>query len=251
MPAPINRERTNTSGSLNESGHLRDRTNTNGSFTGNDDCTTLPLMPPAPSPTRRKSSGGLQQVEEQQPQKPSSGWSKSMVDWIHRLRLPRSGVPLVTGLDRVVFSTQSAAEAVRIAGIQPPRYLCYMLSGGCCDVIQFAMDYILSRHLGVTNASTCWFTTFTASIIFRHSFHRYLVFGDYVGGYWNSLLRMYGGYSVIIVLSTIFHVVVTKWLHLSHTTAWIGTLLWTGIVNYFILKKLWSFGGAGSGSVNK
>ena len=30
---------------------------------------------------------------------------------------------------------------------------------------------------------------------------------------------------------------------ISHYVAWIITLLWTGVVNYFILKKLWTFGG--------
>jgi hypothetical protein len=54
---------------------------------------------------------------------------------------------------------------------------------------------------------------------------------------------MYGGYSIIIVLSTIFNVVMTKYIQIPHAYAWIVTLLWTGIVNYFILKKIWSFGG--------
>ena len=56
-------------------------------------------------------------------------------------------------------------------------------------------------------------------------------------------MRMYAGYSIIIVLSTLFNVLVTKVLQVPHYIAWIVTLLWTGIANYFILKKLWSFGG--------
>eukprot|EP00979_Chaetoceros_neogracilis_P006289 scaffold1269_cov242-Chaetoceros_neogracile.AAC.10 len=35
----------------------------------------------------------------------------------------------------------------------------------------------------------------------------------------------------------------TKAMHFTHYQAWITTLLWTGIVNYFILKHIWSFGG--------
>jgi len=56
-------------------------------------------------------------------------------------------------------------------------------------------------------------------------------------------MRMYGGYSIIMVISTIFNIIMTKAMHFTHYQAWITTLLWTGIVNYFILKHIWSFGG--------
>lgn len=55
---------------------------------------------------------------------------------------------------------------------------------------------------------------------------------------------MYAGYSIIIALSTIFNFIITKHLDMPHVFAWILTMLWTGIVNYFILKKLWSFDGS-------
>ena len=149
----------------------------------------------------------------------------------------------IEGLDRVVFGTSSCSEVVRIVGVQPPRYLWYMVSGAVCDVWQLCMDVALTRSGTITDASACWALTFFASIVARHSSHRYLVFGDYVGGYTASLLRMYGGYSVIIVLSTLFNMAMTRVAAVSHYVAWILTLLWTGIANYFILKKLWTFGG--------
>ena len=154
----------------------------------------------------------------------------------------------ITGLDRVLFGTVAAADAVLILGIQPPRYLWYMLSGAFCDIIQFHIDVFLHVALQIHDASVCWALGFLLSIVFRHSSHRYLVFGDYVGGYWASLTRMYAGYSVIIVLSTIFNVLMTRVAVVSHYVAWIMTLLWTGIANYFILKKLWNFGGNSSSS---
>jgi len=55
---------------------------------------------------------------------------------------------------------------------------------------------------------------------------------------------MYAGYSIIMVISTIFNIIMTKVFLFSHYKAWIATLLWTGIVNYFILKHIWSFGGS-------
>jgi hypothetical protein len=57
---------------------------------------------------------------------------------------------------------------------------------------------------------------------------------------------MYAGYSIIIVISTVFNVVMTRDLKFSHYFAWFITLLWTGVVNYFILKYLWNFGSSNS-----
>ena len=141
-----------------------------------------------------------------------------------------------------MYGTQPAAEIILILGLHPPRYLCYMVSGFLCDIIQFTIDFFLYYNI-TKDSSLCWMISFAISIVFRHTTHRYLVFGNYVGGYYKSLCRMYGGYSIIIVLSTIFNIVMTKYIHIPHAYAWIVTLLWTGIVNYFILKKLWSFGG--------
>mmetsp|Transcript_39656 Transcript_39656/g.95815 ORF Transcript_39656/g.95815 Transcript_39656/m.95815 type:complete len:238 (+) Transcript_39656:70-783(+) len=153
------------------------------------------------------------------------------------------GKPIVTGIERVVFGTQPAAELVSIFGMRPPRYLFYMMSGIVCDIIQFLIDVCLHFVLDIKDASVCWGLGFFLSIIFRHTSHRYLVFGDYVGGYWKSLGRMYLGYSIIISLSTLFNIIMTKFAGLPHYVAWIATLLWTGIANYFILKRIWSFGG--------
>lgn len=121
-----------------------------------------------------------------------------------------------------------------------------ILNAVCCDSIQFGIDLCLYHALHITDPSVCWILGFGLSIIFRHTFHRYLVFGAYVGGYWNSLMRMYTGYSIIIFISTVFNIVMTKNFHVSHYKAWIATLLWTGIVNYFILKHIWAFGESAS-----
>lgn len=164
----------------------------------------------------------------------------ALVHWLQSLRI--KNVPLIAGLDSVVFGTMAASETVKIYNTKPPQYLWYMLSGGICDALQFLMDFVM--HFWVKDASICWAVCFTISIIFRHSTHRYLVFGNYVGGYWNSLLRMYCGYSVSIILSTAFNVFVTRTASVGHYPAFVFTLLWTGIVNFFILKKLWSFSGS-------
>ena len=217
---------------------------------------------------KRKTSedlGADYELEQQQQQRGTR--RRRLVDWIQKQKVPRilrrynnrdTMLPLkgaasstdtvyfVSGLDRVLFGTVAAADAVLIAGVQPPRYLWYMLSGAICDVIQFSIDIFLHNALNFQDASVCWALGFMCSIVFRHTSHRYFVFGDYVGGYWHSLARMYAGYSVIIVLSTLFNILMTRVATLSHYLAWILTLLWTGVANYFILKRIWTFGGTSS-----
>lgn len=90
--------------------------------------------------------------------------------------------PIITGIEQVVYGTQPAAELVSFFGVRPPRYLFYMMSGIVCDVIQFLLDIILHFAMEIKDPSVCWGLGFFMSIVFRHTSHRYLVFGDYVGG---------------------------------------------------------------------
>lgn len=163
-----------------------------------------------------------------------------------------SFIPLISGLSQVVSGASPAFSAsVQICTIRPPRYLFYASAGFLCDIVQLFVDVAVHIILGVQDPSCCWAIGFALSIVARHSCHRYFTFGAYVGGYWKSLGRMYAGYSIVIALSTAFNYIMTKMASMPHYVAFIVTLLWTGIVNYFILKHLWSFGGSKSGDSQK
>ena len=153
-------------------------------------------------------------------------------------------IPLISGLTPVISGAAPAADTVRILTVKPPRYIFYSISGFLCDIVQLFIDLAVHFALSVDDPSTCWAIGFGLSIVVRHSSHRYFTFGAYVGGYWRSLGRMYMGYSVSIALSTAFNVVMAR-MGMPHYVAFGFTLLWTGVVNYFILKRLWSFGVSG------
>ena len=155
-------------------------------------------------------------------------------------------LPLISGLTPVISGAAPAADTVRILSIKPPRYIFYSVSGFLCNIVQLFIDLAVHFFLNVRDPSICWAIGFGMSIVVRHSSHRYFTFGAYVGGYWRSLGRMYAGYSISIALSTAFNVAMAK-NGVPHYVAFVFTLLWTGIVNYFILKRLWSFGGSGGG----
>lgn len=147
----------------------------------------------------------------------------------------------ITGLDRVIFPPATCcAEEVYLVGWKPPRYLWYMVSGAICDVLQLALLYVL--HLYIADSATGWALAFCASIAVRHTTHRYFVFGDYVGGYRQSLQRMYMAYSVTIVLSTLLNYLLSRVLEVHIFVLAILTMAWTGVANYFILKFFWNIG---------
>jgi putative flippase GtrA len=194
---------------------------------------------------KKTKSGGKSKTN-----KSSSSWLRRCVHAVQDVRVPgrrSDNVYLVQGLDRMLFSAvpPAASEVIRITGLQPPRYLWYMLSGAICDILQISTLFLLHEYV-VNDGTACWAIGFVLSIPCRHTSHRYLVFGDYVGGYRKSLLRMYMGYSVIIILSTLFNLIMSHLFHLPMSVLWIVTLLWTGIANYFILKYFWSYGSSSS-----
>ncbi len=66
-----------------------------------------------------------------------------------------------------------------------------------------------------------------------------LVFGETEGSYCVSLGRTYLAYAASIILSVVSNYCIVNTLGASHRDAWIITMLWTGIMNYFILKATW------------
>ena len=132
-------------------------------------------------------------------------------------------------------------ERARICGHKIPLYFWFVLSGALCDVVQAFIDYGISIVYVSTweKATVCWTLSYILSIWVRHFSHRILVFGEYEGTYISSLTKTYLTYSSSIVISMITnHLIVSVFLF-SHFHAWIFTMLWTGIYNYFMLKASW------------
>lgn len=126
-------------------------------------------------------------------------------------------------------------------GYKIPNYFWFVVSGSLCDAIQFFIDYGISTIYTYEweRSTICWTLSYTASVGIRHYSHKQLVFGDYDGTYCTSLSRTYLTYSSSIILSLITNHIITTYLQLSHLHAWIITMLWTGIYNYFMLKASW------------
>ena len=132
-------------------------------------------------------------------------------------------------------------EKWKCFGYKVPHYCWFVLSGGMCDIVQALIDYAIYMVyiFEWERATVCWTLSYTISIIIRHFSHRLLVFGEFEGTYCNSLTRTYMTYSSSIVISMLTNHLIVSFLNYSHRTAWIITMLWTGIYNYFMLKASW------------
>lgn len=132
-------------------------------------------------------------------------------------------------------------ESCIICGYRVPQYFWFVISGAMCDVVQAGIDYAvyLVYYIEWEKATVCWAISYTLSIVVRHSSHRFIVFGEYEGSYCTSLARTYLTYSSSIVLSILTNHILTETMEVSHRNAWIITMLWTGIYNYFMLKMSW------------
>ena len=122
-----------------------------------------------------------------------------------------------------------------------PQYFWFVYSGAMCDVVQALIDYCiyLCYTIEWERATVCWTTSYTISIVVRHYSHRLLVFGEYEGTYCMSLARTYLTYSSSIMISMITNHLLVSVLNFTHRQAWIVTMLWTGIYNYFMLRASW------------
>lgn len=152
-----------------------------------------------------------------------------------------SRIPLIKGLERVTSGSQPASEVVATCGMKPHKFIWFIISGCLCDIVQFFIDLTLYYVFKVKDTTVCWTLGFALSIVVRHTSHRYLVFGNYVGGYWYSLLRMYAGYSISLTLSTLFNWVLTHKMQFQHYSGWMITLVGTNIINYCLLTHLWKW----------
>jgi len=123
-----------------------------------------------------------------------------------------------------------------------PHYFWFLLSGLICDFVQAGIEFVVyaiyPENLGY-KTSACWGISYSLSIIARHFSHKHIVFGEYEGSYCSSLTRTYMTYSSSIIISMFTNLLMVDYLYLSHWVAWVVTLLWTGIYNYFMLKSSW------------
>ena len=134
----------------------------------------------------------------------------------------------------------SLAKTFRANTPEPIRF---MTSGLIGSVIFYILNEAIVRFNPIESQkiTVAWFLSYVISIWIQHALHATLVYG-WVFSYWKGLLATYTGYSLALFASVPINAVLVNYLRATVSEAWIGTLVLTGMANYFLLGKLLSAG---------
>ena len=124
-----------------------------------------------------------------------------------------------------------------------PEPIRFMTSGLIGSVIFYILNEAIVRFNPIESQkiTVAWFLSYVISIWIQHALHATLVYG-WVFSYWKGLLATYTGYSLALFASVPINAVLVNYLRATVSEAWIGTLVLTGMANYFLLGKLLSAG---------
>ena len=164
-------------------------------------------------------------------------------------------------------------EAFRTSVPEPVRF---STSGAIGSAAFWVLNEAVVAALppGDASVTAAWFLSYILSIWLQHLLHSTLVYG-WTGGYWTGLaatckflavcaLSVAGschlnhapascssdaGYSGALVASVPINAGLVQVAGLSASNAWGGTLLITGVANYFLLSKL--LGGRADGKAKQ
>lgn len=95
-------------------------------------------------------------------------------------------------------------------------------------------------------ASTSWLVSFAIGVPRQYSLHRALTFRSALP-YAPRLVRAYGLYAGIAVVTTSLNWILVERLAVPHHLAWLACISTTGLINFFALKPLVFGGAAGRG----
>ena len=129
------------------------------------------------------------------------------------------------------------ADRFRTAIPEPARFI---ISGAIGSALFWLLNEICVASMPATIPSpitVSFFLAYLISIWLQHLLHSTLVYG-WVQSYWSGLFSTYTGYSLALVLSPPINYGLVEYLKLDASGAWLGTLLITGVGNYFLLSIL-------------
>jgi len=100
-----------------------------------------------------------------------------------------------------------------------------------------AMVIVLSSLLPYQPITAAWLISYLISIFLQYILHAMLVFG-WSASFWGGMLSTYAGYSGALVASIPINIALVNTAGLSASHAWLGTLIITGIANFFVLSVM-------------
>ena len=141
-----------------------------------------------------------------------------------------------SGAHHILSKNKKMAAAFRDAVPQSARFA---ISGALGSVAFYVLNEIIvtNNPYNYQPITVAFFFAYLVSIWIQHALHSTLVFG-WVKPYWTGLFSTYTGYSLALFASTPLNMFLVNYIHLNAGQAWLGSLIVTGIGNYFLLSWL-------------
>ncbi|KAL0491719.1 COL12A1 [Acrasis kona] len=118
--------------------------------------------------------------------------------------------------------------------------LLFQLSGLIGSVLFLILYEIMSfafKNL-LYGGTISWFTSYTISIYLQFELNRFIVFGKdrMRDQYWSALRTTFAVYSIAMIVSTLFNLLLLDFFLMNRHAAWLITALLVGVMNYFALS---------------
>jgi hypothetical protein len=121
-----------------------------------------------------------------------------------------------------------------------PEPLRFITSGATGSAIFWGLNEVCVAALPENTPApitVAWFLSYAVSIWIQHFLHATLVYG-WKSSYWSGLAATYVGYSGALFASVPINAALVEYAGTTASQAWLGTLLITGVANYFLLSML-------------
>ena len=134
------------------------------------------------------------------------------------------------------MSENSCTRSFRKTLPQPVRFV---VSSSTGSFLFYLLNEAIVQNVNITwqPITVAYFVSYAISIFVQYFLHASLVYG-YQSSFWAGVASTYAGYTGALFASIPINVFLVSNFGFDATQAWAGTLLLTGIANYFVLNAL-------------
>ena len=136
----------------------------------------------------------------------------------------------------IIFIQQNMSEWFRNTLPQPIRFF---ISGGIGSYLFYLLNELILKTVSIPYQpiTVAFFIAYFISIFLQYFLHTYLVFGP-GGDFIKGVISCYAGYSTALFSSAPINYGLVNYLNFNASQAWLGSLIITGVANYFLLTFL-------------
>ena len=120
-----------------------------------------------------------------------------------------------------------------------PQSVRFVVSSSTGSFVFYLLNEAILQNVSIPwqPITVAYFVSYAISIFVQYFLHASLVYG-YQASFWAGVASTYAGYTGALFASIPLNAFLVSSLGFDATQAWAGTLLLTGMANYFVLNAL-------------